>query len=180
MGYCPPSSGHQLRGRIITPIYDPSDGLVALSTRHLDPDHPNRFWHEVFDKGSYLYGLPQAKYTIQSVNKAIIVEGEFDVIALHMMGFKMTVGVCGSALTLFQIGLLSRYCSEIYLLFDADDAGKEAMRRADVMYKREALEGYGIQFFSVRMPKGMDPDEFVFTNGRDALKERLIESKEKY
>ena len=130
VGYCPEDINHRLRGRIITPIYDAYKNLIALSTRHLDKSHPKRFWHESFEKRFYLYGLYYAKKFITKYNRVILVEGEFDVMALHSNGFPMTIGMCGSALTLFQIALLSKYCSYFYLLFDGDEAGRKSIKRA--------------------------------------------------
>ena len=173
MGYCPPETDHELRGRIITPIYNVSGELVALSTRHLDKDHNLRFWHESFDKGYYLYGLYNAKDAIRKYNKVTIVEGEFDVASFHSFGFNMTVGCCGSAFTLFQIALLSRYCTDFYLLFDGDTAGKKSIHRALDMYKKNGLEGYGLNFIPVFLPDKMDPDEFLLQNGVDGMKEKL-------
>ena len=129
MGYCPHDVNHELSGRIITPIYDTYGEMVSISTRHINKDHKHRFWHESFDKSSYLYGLYQAKDTIRRLNKVIVVEGEFDAIAFHTYGFTMTIGCCGSAFTLFQVALLSRFCTNFYLLFDGDVAGNHWHRR---------------------------------------------------
>ena len=180
VGYCPQDVNHRLRGRIITPIYDAYNNLVVLSTRHLDKSHSNRFWHESFDKGSYLYGLYYSVKTIVNTNRVILVEGEFDVMALHSNGFKMTVGMCGSALTLFQIALLAKYCSYFYLLFDGDQPGKRAIERAMKLYDEHYLKSYGIHFIPVYLNKGMDPDDFIKKFGKEKLKEKLKEAKEEY
>lgn len=173
MGFCPRDADHELRGRIITPIYDICGGLIALSTRHLDKEHKLRFWHESFDKGSYLYGLYYAKDTIRKLNKVIIVEGEFDVASLHSFGFTMTIGCCGSAFTLFQVALLARYCTDFYLFFDGDTAGRNSIQRALNMHNKYSLGAYGLKFIPVLLPKGMDPDEFVMDNGREGTREKL-------
>ena len=178
MGYCPSDVKHQVRGRIITPIYDIYGELVALSTRHPDEKVKNRFWHESFDKGSYLYGLFYAKDTIRRCNKVIVVEGEFDVAALHSAGFIMSVGVCGSAFTLFQVSLLSRYCSDFYLMFDGDESGRKAIYKSMEMYKKFNLRAYNLNFIPVFLPGGEDPDSFLIGKGRKRMKEKLVESKE--
>ena len=130
-GYCPMDINHQLRGRIISPIYDVYGDLVAVSTRSLvmQKGDYGYFWHESFDKGSYLYGLNLAKESILRYGKVIVVEGEFDVASMHDFGFTMTVGVCGSAFTLSQASLLARYCKEVYLMFDNDPSGQDGMKR---------------------------------------------------
>lgn len=179
-GYCPPDVDHQMKGRIITPIYDAHDNLVVLSTRHLDESRSDRFWHETFNKSFYVYGLNRAKESIIKSNKVIIVEGELDVVAFHSRGFFMTVGLCGSALTLFQVALLSKYCSSFYLMFDGDSAGKRATKRAMKMYEQYHLGAYGLKFISVHLDKDYDPDKFIKEQGRQKVKEKLIEAKEEY
>lgn len=178
VGYCPKDVFHQLRGRIITPIYGTYGNLAALSTRYMEKDRKNRFWHESFDKGSYLYGLNCARDSIIKKNKVIIVEGEFDVLTLHSFGFDMTVGVCGSSLTLLQIGLLARFCSEFYFMLDGDAAGNESIIRINRMYERYDLKQYGLSFYSVALPKGYDPDDYVKEFGPEGMREKLISSKD--
>lgn len=179
-GYCPSELDHQLRGRIITPIYDAYNKLIVLSTRHIDESKSDRFWHETFNKTTYVYGLNHAKTSILKSNKVIVVEGEFDVAALHSRGFSMTVGICGSAFSLFQIALLSKYCSFFYLMFDNDVAGEQALERAMTMYKQYHLDVYGLNFVPVKLKSGYDPDRFIKEYGKVELKEKLIEAKEEY
>ena len=179
-GYCPINVDHELRGRIITPIYDQYYQLIAISTRHLNKDHHSRFWHESFDKGSYLYGLYYAKDTIIKTGKAILVEGEFDVASLHSFNFKMSIGVCGNAFTLSQVSLLARYCSLVYIMFDGDESGKKAIRRVLELYKKNNLEAYKIKYIPVYLPFNKDPDEYLRTEGRENFKNQLIKAKEEY
>jgi len=178
MGYCPSDVYHEVRGRIITPIYGTYGELVALSTRHLDRSHSQRFLHESFDKGSYLYGFYYAKKVIQRSNKVIIVEGECDVASFHTFGFKMTVGLCGSAFTLFQMALLSKYCTDYYLVFDGDVAGRKAIEKAMKDYEKYNLSSYKINFIPVYLPEGVDPDDFLIQGGKKNMIEKLRTSKE--
>ena len=69
IGYCPLDVNHEVRGRIITPIYSTYGELVAFSTRHLDKNNSAKFLHEAFDKWNHLYGLCYAKEEIRTVNK---------------------------------------------------------------------------------------------------------------
>ncbi len=178
MGYCPPSVNHEVRGRIITPIYGTYGELVALSTRHLDKNHPQRFMHETFNKGSYLYGLHYAKQAIQRSNKVIVVEGECDVACYHTFGFDMTIGLCGSAFTLFQIALLSKYCTDFYLMLDGDIAGRDSIARAMKIYKKYNLDAYNLKFIPVYLPKDYDPDDFLIKHGKMNVINKLRTSKE--
>ena len=179
IGYCPLEVDHELRGRIITPIYDTYGEMVAISTRHMNKDQKFRFWHESFDKGSYLYGLHQAKDTIRKFNKVIIVEGEFDALAFHSYGFTMTVAVSGSAFSLFQVSLLSRYCTNFYLMFDGYVAGRKSIERTMAMYDKYCLSAYGLKFIPVYLPKDIDPDEYLFSEGENGVKEKLREARDK-
>jgi DNA primase len=180
VGYCPLEVDHELRGRIITPIYDTYGDMVAISTRHLNKDQKGRFWHESFDKGSYLYGLYQAKYAIRRLNKVIIVEGEFDALAFHSYGFNMTVACSGSAFSLFQVSLLSRYCTNFYLMFDGDVAGRKSIERTMAMYDKYCLSAYGLKFIPVYLPKDIDPDEYLFSEGVVGVKSKLRASKDEF
>lgn len=185
-GFCPfdaPLCNYpysELKGRIITPIYDAYGDLVALSTRHMKKDTPKRFLHESFDKGSYLYGLCYAKEYILKYKKAIIVEGEFDVAALHTVGLSVTVGVCGSAFTLLQASLLSRYAMDIYLVLDGDASGKRSIKRILSLYDKHHFGAYGIKYIPVYLPFGKDPDELIREKGKKYFTDILKTSKEEY
>ncbi len=178
IGYCPLSVDHEVRGRIITPIYGTYGELVAISTRHLNKNVKQRFLHESFNKGLYLYGLYYAKEAIRRTNKVIIVEGECDVACFHAFGFDMTVGLCGSAFTLFQIALLSRYCTNYYLLLDGDIAGRKSIERVLKDYNKYNLNAYRIKFIPVFLPKDIDPDDYLIKNGVKKMKEKLRTSRE--
>lgn len=180
IGYCPDRINHEVSGRIIIPIYDSYGNLVVLSTRHPDRQRVDRFWHESFDKRTYLFALDKAKESILKIQKAIVVEGEFDVCSLHSRGVNMVVGSCGSNFSLFQISLLIRYCSEIYLMFDGDEAGERATQKTIEIYKENELHQYGIDFIPVRLPKGFDPDDFIFKEGVEGMMSILKKSKEEY
>ena len=180
LGYCPLSINHQLKGRIITPIKDSYGELIAISTRHLDENHSSRFWHESFDKGSYLYGLYYAKKAIIKHKKAILVEGEFDVIALHSEGFKMTVGPCCSAFTLSQSSLLLRYCSVLYIAFDGDNSGKKSIKKVLEAYDKYYLSAFDIKYIPVHFPFNEDPNEYMNKNGKQKFKELLIKSRKDF
>jgi DNA primase catalytic core len=178
MGYCPSDVNHEVRGRIVTPIYSTYGELVALSTRHLDKDHYQRFLHESFDKGSYLYGLYLAKEAIRRTNKVIIVEGECDVASMHTSGFEMTIGCCGSAFTLFQIALLSKYCTNFYLLFDGDQAGRDSTAKALKDYEKYNLKAYGLNFIPTYLPNGTDPNNLLIAHGKRNMVDKLRTAKE--
>lgn len=174
VGFVPSRVQHEFAGRIITPICDPYGNPVAISSRHIK--NKRSFLHESFEKKFYLYGLNIAKYAMLRQNKAILVEGEIDVMYLHTHGFRMTVGVCGSAFTLLQASLLARYCSRVYIVFDRDknNAGQKSMRRIMDMINEGKI--YGVKYIPVSLPMGYDPDDFLKQNSKEDFIELLKDS----
>jgi DNA primase len=175
VGYCPKRSNHEMSGRIITPIHDAYGNFVALSSRQLGTKN---FFHESFEKGFYLYGLHIAKPNIIQTQKAIVVEGEFDVMYLHCNGIPIAVGMCGSSFTIFQLAILSRYCNRIYIVFDGDKKREQSIKRVMDMYaeKRLLFESCNVRLIPVRLPLGYDPDDFVKKNDRASFIELLKKS----
>lgn len=171
---------HEFAGRIILPIYDQHDRLVALSSRDWRPNSNMKFFHESFDKSLYLYGLNIAKENIIKQKMAIVVEGEFDVQKLYVKGFKFTIGVLGSALQLSQIALLSRYCREIFLIFDGDEAGFEAANKIIKMALQRQFYVDFLDIIPVVMPKNIDPDIFLDKYGKAGFIKLLKQSRETY
>jgi len=186
MGYVPKrvtnlnGDTHEFAGRIVMPIRDQYGSLVALSSRDWRKDAYQKFLHEQYCKSDYLYAMNIAKSSILKRKQAILVEGELDVIQMHVNGIGCTVGVLGSALGLKQIALLSRYCSEIFLLFDGDEPGKQALEKAVQLcmdYKLTNL--FGVKIIPVILTGDTDPDEFLRKEGRNKLISLLKESKAK-
>ena len=182
MGYVPLRVSHRCAGRLIFPIYDSYDNLVAISTRHLHKQkkEPGYFWHESFEKSFYLYGLSVAKKAILSCSKAILVEGEMDVAALHSKGVDIAVGVCGSSFSVFQAAMLSRYCSELYLMFDGDKSGMNALKRVEEMDDEYIFSDSGMKMIPCSLPLDMDPDDFVKQYGKTGVIDLLKISKEQF
>lgn len=161
---------HELAGRLTIPIYDQYADLIAVSSRDWREDAYQKFWHESFHKGLFLFGINLAKNQIIKRSKAVIVEGEFDVMSLANNGFTFTVGQLGSAPQLYQVALLSRYCSEIFILCDSDPSGDIAKDKLLKLSRDNQLfEVYGVNVIPVQLPVGQDPDEFIRKEGRDAL-----------
>lgn len=177
-GYVPKRARHDWSERIVMPLYDPYENLIVLTSRKFRSKDAYTHLHEVFDKRYYLYGLDIAKMDILHRNKAIIVEGQFDTAYLRSRGFKTVVGVLGSAFTFEHACILRRYCSEIYLLFDGDDAGRDTLERSLLMLREERLsETFGMTFIPASLPKDDDPDDFVRKKGPGALVDLLNDAK---
>ncbi len=112
------------RGRVMFPLFDHRDNVVGFSGRAIE-DPPaggggkyiNTRDTIVYHKGSMFFGLNSAKDNIKKMDKAIIVEGELDVISCFSIGATNVVAVKGTALTENQVALISRFTNNICLCF---------------------------------------------------------------
>jgi DNA primase len=151
------------RGRLMFPIRDAQGRAIAFGGRVLDnrlPKYINSPESPLYTKARALYGLAEARPSIAKADRAIVVEGYIDVIALWQAGFKETVATLGTALTVEQLRLLSRYTRTILACFDGDDAGRKASLRALEVFLQAGLLGRG-----VFIPQGYDPDTLVQQRG---------------
>ena len=128
--------GHydRFRGRLIFPIADTQGRVIAFGGRALGAEEPkylNSPETALYSKGQTLYALHQARETMSTTRRALLVEGYIDCLMAHQSGLGETVAVLGTALTPHHLGLLRRYADEVVLFFDADRAGAEAARRAE-------------------------------------------------
>ncbi len=159
----------RFRGRVIVPIRDRQGRVIGFGGRSLDgsdPKYLNSPETEVFEKGKHLFGLDQAANAIRKDDRAVVVEGYFDVIALHAAGVTNAVASLGTALSSQQITQLCR-CSDgkrIILNFDADRAGIRAANRAIGEVEQLALQGQ-LELRVLHTPSGKDPDEYLKDHG---------------
>ena len=159
------------RNRLLFPIQDLQGQMVAFGGRVLDdslPKYINSPETAVYHKGQTLYGLFQARDAMRHSGEALVVEGYFDVLALHRAGFAGAVATCGTALTADHARLLKRYADKILLIFDADAAGRKATFRA-----MDALLPVGLNVSVVAMPVGEDPDSLIKAEGEDGFRKCL-------
>src|SRR5216683_12626 len=166
------------RARIMFPIRDAQGQTIAFGGRVLDarlPKYINSPESPLYSKTRTLYGIFEARQAISSSalvstsggkDRAILVEGYFDVIALWQAGFKEAVAGCGTALTVEQLRLLSRYTKNVIACFDGDAAGRKASMRALEIFLQAGLLGHRIF-----IPSGFDPDTFVRERGAAAFAE---------
>ena len=183
IGYVPKSvqneygNRHECAGRIIFPIFDAYNSLVALSTRDWRENAKMKHWHESFAKSLYLYGLNAVKKWVSHYNLCMIVEGEFDLFSVYNVGLYPVVGTLGTSLNLFQISMLKRYCDNIYLIFDGDEPGRNATQRVLTVSKQHGLSSFEINIIPVYMPEKSDPDSFVRQNGKSSFVSLMREAK---
>ena len=167
----------KFRNRLMLPVIDTRGDVVAFGSRVLDKSEPkymNTPETLTYSKRRVLYGLNLAKKTKRP--NIILCEGNLDVVTLHQAGFDNAVASMGTALTVEQTRLLSRYTKELVLCYDNDKAGALATQRA--------LELLNQSEFSVRvlrLPNRLvdgeyvkqDADDFIKLQGPEAF-ERLL------
>lgn len=169
----------RFRDRLMIPIHDSQGRIVGFGSRTLtneEPKYLNSPETELFNKGQILFGLDKARKTIVQDDRAIVVEGYFDVIALHAAGITNGVASMGTALTSAQIRHLLRYTEskQIILNFDADKAGQKAAERAISEVEELAYRGE-VKLRVLNLPNGKDADEFLKEQSADAYRQ-LIEA----
>lgn len=152
-------------GRALAPIPDAASSGSDESQRDPPPKYINSPESPVYVKGGTLFGLWQARHEIRKRERAILVEGNFDVVSLHERGVENAVAPLGTAFTVDQARLLHRYAAAVTLLFDADAAGRKAARSAE-----GPCEEAGLDAEVALLPDRSDPDEFVRNKGAEALR----------
>ena len=158
----------RFRNRIIVPIHDRQKRVIGFGGRSLDgsdPKYLNSPETEIFEKGKNLFGLDKSATSIRKKDYAVVVEGYFDVMALHDSGIANVVASLGTALSRNQITLLSRSTDskKILLNFDSDNAGVRAANRAISEVENLAIQGQ-LDLRVLQLPSGKDPDEFLRDN----------------
>ncbi len=153
----------RFRNRLIFPIINQKNEVIAFGGRVIgdgEPKYLNSPESELFNKGTILYGFNAAREHISELKRAIVVEGYLDVIGCHQHGIRNVVAPMGTALTRQQVELLSRSCTEVVMLFDADSAGiKASLRSLDVT----AAKNLTVRV--AQLPGGEDPFEFIVKRG---------------
>lgn len=215
-GLAKPTSGRDgyydvFRSRVLFPIYSPNGAVIGFGGRILEgksgsdgassaPKYLNSPDTPVFSKSRTLYGLHQSREVIRSSRTTLVVEGYFDVIALHQYGICNVVASMGTALTADHVRLLRRegLCEKIFLCFDPDAAGEGAARRGGTIllgdYQQAGLpenwqtgeeftkllgtadgtRGMGRMGLKVlALPPGEDADSYVRVHGEKGFNDLL-------
>lgn len=166
-------------GRIIVPIHDEFGYVVAFATRSIRDDGTT-WWNTPFPKSNHLFLLGKSKRKIFESNKVYLVEGYMDAIVLQQCGIENAVAVMGTNLSLRQIGLLSRYCSNVCFSFDVDknSSGQKAQKKSIIEINRFKI--FDELSIICGLPEGVDPDEFILKYGKNQFLsgEKILEEKE--
>ena len=164
----------RLWGRVTFPIRDGNGHILGFGGRTLGTDHPkylNSPESSLFHKGQVLYGLFEARSAIREAERAVLVEGYLDALALVEAGIGHVVATLGTALTAAQLRLARRFAPEVVAFFDGDRAGQDAAVRAFTVCAEIGVWGLG-----AFLPDGFDPDTFVRTRGAAATLSLLQEA----
>lgn len=152
----------RFRGRLMFTLKDHRGNTVGFSGRILPPEddkeakYINTSDTPVYTKGNVLYGMDVTRESIKKAREAVVVEGEFDMLASFQSGVTNVVAIKGSALTEGQVLLLKRYTENLVLALDSDFAGNEAARRGI-----DIAEGANLSVKVIKLPFGKDPFECI-------------------
>ena len=158
----------RFRDRLMFPIIDVRGNVIGFGGRVIKND-PNaaKYLNSpetiIFNKRKNLFGLNLAKKSKQGY--LILVEGNIDVVALHQYGFDNAIASLGTSLTEEQAALMTRYAEQVVLIYDGDNAGQNATKRAIPI-----LEKAGLQVKVLQIRDAKDPDEFLKKFGVDKFK----------
>jgi len=169
------------RGRVMVPILDKRGKPVAFGGRVLESvsgtssavhadaaKYVNSTETDIYNKSKVLYGLEQARRSIQNRDRVLVVEGYFDVISLHQAGYGEAVASCGTALTVDHCRLIRPLTRRVIALFDSDEAGLRAAERSLPLFIDADLEPFRIDIGDQK-----DPDDYIQKMGPGAFGELL-------
>lgn len=154
--------GDMFRGRMMVPLMDPSGQVIGFTGRIIGevegaPKYLNTSQTLLYDKSRHIFGLSQAKAAIRSSNRAVVVEGNLDVVSSHQYGAANVIATAGTALTEHHLRSLKRLTDDVRLAFDGDKAGIAATERAIAIGSN-----VGVELTVITLPGGAkDPDELV-------------------
>lgn len=169
----------RFRNRVIFPIIDLRGNVIGFGGRIMGdakeqngfklPKYLNSAETPVFHKGRNLFSLNLAKKA--QAPQIILAEGYMDVISVYQAGVHNVVATLGTALTEDQAKLLMKYCNEILLCYDSDEAGQKATIRAI-----EIINSVNGKARVIRLRGAKDPDEYIKANGAEAFRHAVAQS----
>ncbi|MBN1773810.1 MAG: DNA primase [Deltaproteobacteria bacterium] len=184
MGLVVPRSGgghyDRFRARLVFPVLDLRGQVIAFSGRVLPGMEEQKDGGEaakyinspetpLYRKGRSFLGLPQARQEIRVRRSVVLVEGNFDLLAVHELGHPNVLAPLGTALTPEQVTVLSRLGVEtVVLLLDADAAGRNAARK-----DFPVVSAAGLAVRWARLPEGRDPGALLPLAEREVLDQAL-------
>jgi DNA primase len=160
----------RFRHRLMIPLIGQGGVVVGFAARALGDDQPkylNSPESAVFRKSSFVFALDQARRALSQSGELVVVEGQFDAMALHQVGITHAVATSGTALTPEHARTFQRLVTRVALTFDGDAAGRDAtMRSIGVLLAAD------LEVSVVDLPPGEDPDTLVRARGVEGWNER--------
>ena len=151
--------------RVVYALTSPMGDVIGFGGRILEakedqPKYKNSPETPLYKKGENLFGLHLAKHGIRRSGRALVVEGNFDVMTLHERGIDYAVAPQGTAITDAQVALLKRFAREVVLMLDADPAGRKATLRVIHLFVDAELPCKVAQL-RAEGGKKVDPDDLA-------------------
>jgi DNA primase len=168
------------RNRVIFPVRNPQGQVIAFGGRVLDGSEPkylNSPETPLFSKTRTLFNFHQARSQIKDFGFFLMMEGYTDVMMAEQAGVGPAVATLGTAMTEEHVRMLKRHQAPLYLVYDADQAGRRAMDRALPFVIK-----YGVETRVLALPDGQDPCDFLLKakDPSSEWKACMIESKDAF
>lgn len=162
--------------RIMFPIKNEFGSIIGFSGRVLNKEdstakYLNSPETDIFNKRDVLFNLSNAKAAIRKNDAVILFEGFMDVISAYQSGIENGIASMGTSLTNDQIKVINRHCSSVYVCYDGDAAGQNAINRA-----LSLLGNSNLTLRVIQMPEGIDPDEYRKQFGEEKFADYMSKS----
>jgi len=146
-----------MSGRIVIPIYDYLGRLMAYAGRAATDRQASlqgkyRFPAR-FRKSLVVFNLHRVIH--EGNHELIVVEGFFDVIRLHQLGYKNSIALMGTSMSLAQEHLILDHARSVILMFDGDPAGRSCTLRI-----KQQLAGK-LSVRTIILPDGIQPEHLT-------------------
>ena len=167
----------RFRDRIMFPIRNTKGQVIGFGGRVMgagEPKYLNSPETPLFQKGSELYGLFEARQAIRDKDYVLVTEGYMDVVALAQYGFEQAVATLGTACTATHVQKLLRQTDNVIFSFDGDAAGRRAARRALEACLPHASDSRSLKFLF--LPTEHDPDSYVREHGTSQFEQLVQDS----
>ena len=159
--------------RLLFPIRNKNGSIAGLTARALNSDSIAKYINSpesiVYKKNQLLYGYYENQKSLRTTQKALLVEGTFDVVTLYDSGIRNVVATCGTSLSDYQVELLKRTVNQVTLVYDGDKAGIQAVHK-----HLPILLQSGMKISVVTLPEGHDPDSYIRECGKTEFEEYLV------
>ncbi|MEC7927055.1 MAG: DNA primase [Candidatus Neomarinimicrobiota bacterium] len=162
----------RFRNRLMFPIHNPGGQVIAFGGRAMDEKDPAKYMNSpetvLYSKSRVFYGLNKTQKAIRKAGTSILVEGYMDFLQLYQAGITNVLAVSGTAFTENHVHQVRKLTRKIILMYDGDNAGREASVRTGYLLLRG-----GIEPLIVSVPGGLDPDDWVRQDGAEAINEKI-------